>query len=279
MDGLRKKIADLPEPFDFFNGRRLPKGFALPDNILLFYHDFISLTPNSHLRCTLVIPQGEMCYLLGDIPVTLREGDVLIILPGQVRYLLPSSKCYARLFITFELAEGQAYMPQSNLVKFGENSGKHLQDLLEYFRRGDSVECAMELVRFITSLDRSGPPLRSRKFSPFAAKAFSFINSHLHEKPGVADIARKLNVSESHLRMVFRREVGMSMSGYLAMQCLRTARHLLLGSDKSIGEIAAECGFGSIYAFSAFFRKKTGVSPSRFRREKTDAAGAVPGGK
>ena len=276
MDELLRRITGLPEPPDLFNGRRLPKNFALPDNILLFHHDFISPKPLFHSRWTVVVPQGEMCYLLDEVPVKMGAGDVLIIMPAQVRYLLPTSRSYSRLFITFELPSEQSYMPENRLLKFGEKSQEHLLRILESFRRGRIMDCSMEIVRFITSLDNAGVPVKPPKFSPFAAKAISYINRNLSDKPGGKVIARALNVSESYLRLVFRREVGMSMSSYISMQCLNIARHFLRNSDKSISEIADVCGYRSIYAFSAFFKKNTGKSPSRFRRELAEKVADLP---
>jgi AraC-like DNA-binding protein len=44
------------------------------------------------------------------------------------------------------------------------------------------------------------------------------------------------------------------------------ARELLLTTDQSIKEISFQLGFDSIYYFSRFFKQKTGMSPSEFRK-------------
>jgi AraC-like DNA-binding protein len=41
---------------------------------------------------------------------------------------------------------------------------------------------------------------------------------------------------------------------------------LLNGSDLGITEIADQCGFTSVYAFSRTFRKVVGKPPTRFRQ-------------
>lgn len=47
---------------------------------------------------------------------------------------------------------------------------------------------------------------------------------------------------------------------------LNNAKILLLNSDKSIKEIANEMSFSDQYAFGKFFKKHTGLSPSKFKK-------------
>lgn len=265
MDALKKQIDMLREPMDFFSGKRLPKNFVLPDNILIFHHDFTVANPLSHQRFTLVMPNGEMSYLLDDSPIALKEGDVLIIPPGQMRYLMPNSPCYSRLFITFETPSVPEYIPENNLGHFGENSVVFLKNILDFYLAGKTLWCAFELVKFFYSLKNVTLPVKKESISPLVAKTLSYIHRHLEKIPDNETIARHLNISASHLRMVFRREVGMSIGSYVAEQHLNIAKYHLRNRSMSISEIAEKCGYGSIYAFSAFFKKKTGLSPNKYR--------------
>jgi AraC family transcriptional regulator of arabinose operon len=206
-----------------------------------------------------------MTYLLDEYPVEIQFGDVLIIPPGQIRFLLPDSKSFARLFITFEVSGKQSYIPTNYLGKFSSSSQNILLNILQNYET-DRVEfCSFELVRFLYSLENTSLPVDMPKLSSIAAKAMSLINRYLDEPANNVVLARKLNISESHLRMVFRKEVGMSISSYITLQRLNMARHLLVNSSLTIAEIAEKCGFQSIYAFSSFFRKKTALPPLRYR--------------
>ena len=48
---------------------------------------------------------------------------------------------------------------------------------------------------------------------------------------------------------------------------LRLARQLLSETRESIGAIAEQCGFSSVYHFSRAFHQSTGRTPSEYRRE------------
>ena len=86
---LKMLAAELSEPANLFCGEKLPENLALPDNILLFHHDWAAASPNSHYRYTVVVPLGRMSYLIEQQRVEVDEGEILFIAPEQLRYLHP----------------------------------------------------------------------------------------------------------------------------------------------------------------------------------------------
>ena len=80
--------------------------------------------------------------------------------------------------------------------------------------------------------------------------------------------AREFHISGTQLRRVFKSELGVSPSEYLAALRIDMAKKLLLTRpDLPISAIADDCGYSSVYYFSAAFRKAVSVTPSEFRRE------------
>ena len=271
MERIRKLQQKLLSPKNYFNGKRLPEKFAVPDNIIMFHHDFPSTRNVSHQRYTLVIPHGKMRYIIDSEEVFIQTGDALLILPGQVRYVMEDSQCYSRLFITFDLQGNQEYIPCGNLGKFGEDSIEILCRAIEFYHTGQSIRCSLELVKFFYSLTGVAHAPRQKRLHPVVAQALSVIQGNLihHRKINIRQMAENLNVSESHLRLIFHRSTGLSISDYISEQRLNEACHHLQNSDMTIGEIAECCGYESVYAFSAFFKKKTGESPRAFRNKST----------
>ena len=80
------------------------------------------------------------------------------------------------------------------------------------------------------------------------------------------DIAKDLNISYSYFRKVFKMYTGISPSQYILLLKIQKARDLLIITEKSVKEIANECGFPTIYYFSRLFKKKHGVTPSQIRK-------------
>jgi AraC-like DNA-binding protein len=101
------------------------------------------------------------------------------------------------------------------------------------------------------------------------AQIKSFIQEN-YAKPGLSteDIADHLEITPRYVQMALAPE-GMTPSDYLRVCRLEAARRLLSSSafaDRSITEIAFECGFASSAHFSTEFRKRFGRSPRSYRR-------------
>ena len=60
----------------------------------------------------------------------------------------------------------------------------------------------------------------------------------------------------------------MSLGEYVSLLRLSYAQALLLKEDASILQVAMDSGFGSLSAFNKCFRKKAGMTPSEFKRER-----------
>ena len=80
-------------------------------------------------------------------------------------------------------------------------------------------------------------------------------------------LCRRLNCCESSLIAQFRAETGQTPQQYLLTLRLRVGRALLIQTDRSVQEIAAECGFADPLYFSRIFSRRFGESPRVFRTE------------
>nr|WP_298999309.1 helix-turn-helix domain-containing protein [uncultured Allomuricauda sp.] len=83
--------------------------------------------------------------------------------------------------------------------------------------------------------------------------------------PQVSFFSDKLNLSSKYLSDMLKDLTGKTTKEHIQFQLLDKAKHLLLGSDKSVAEIAYQLGFEYPQYFSRFFKEKTGESPKSFR--------------
>jgi AraC-like DNA-binding protein len=79
-------------------------------------------------------------------------------------------------------------------------------------------------------------------------------------------LARSVGLSVSQLNRLFLRQFGVSSRGYFDRRRHRHALAALEESSRGAKEIASDLGFSSAPHFSAWFRRKEGVPPRRFRR-------------
>jgi AraC family transcriptional regulator len=96
-------------------------------------------------------------------------------------------------------------------------------------------------------------------------QVLDYINDHLSQDIKLADLAALLDMSQFHFSHLFKQAIGTSPYQYLLQQRVERAKQLLKQSDRSIAEIASECGFNSHSHLSKTFRQSTSMTPKAYR--------------
>lgn len=80
-------------------------------------------------------------------------------------------------------------------------------------------------------------------------------------------VAASCNLSASHFRSIFKKDIGMTLPEYINLTRLSSAAHLIQTTDKSISAIAIESGYTEIPYFHRLFKKSFGMSPKEMRKQ------------
>jgi AraC family transcriptional regulator, arabinose operon regulatory protein len=87
----------------------------------------------------------------------------------------------------------------------------------------------------------------------------------------IHEFARAVMLSPSRLAHLFKHETGETISNTLLEQRMRRAALLLEATDLSIGAVAEQLGYSSLYYFSRQFHYHFGVSPRAYREALENA--------
>ena len=79
-------------------------------------------------------------------------------------------------------------------------------------------------------------------------------------------ISEMIGYHPNYLGRIFKQYMNMSIHQYILSLRLGEAKRLILGSNLSFREISEKSGFCDLAYFSAYFKKKTGMSPSQYRQ-------------
>ena len=104
-------------------------------------------------------------------------------------------------------------------------------------------------------------------YDTIVSLAEEFIINNLSSPLNVKTIAKHINMSPSHFSKIFKAQTGCSPYEYVLDLRLNKAKEYLIKSDKSIEQIAELCGFNSESNFVYFFKKSTGLSPLKYRKQ------------
>lgn len=96
----------------------------------------------------------------------------------------------------------------------------------------------------------------------------TYIYNNYNQKITLEHMADKFHISKSYLSKKFKSVTGFGFKEYLVNVRIKKACTLLLDTNKSITDIAFECGFNDSNYFGDAFRHVKGMSPNKYRRNK-----------
>ena len=101
----------------------------------------------------------------------------------------------------------------------------------------------------------------------FVSKAIDYVKEHYADTDlGIETICGYLNVSAAYFSTVFKKETGKTFINYLTDYRMEEAVELLLTQNEKTYVIAEKVGYPDANYFSYVFKKKFGVSPSKYRK-------------
>ncbi len=106
-----------------------------------------------------------------------------------------------------------------------------------------------------------------RIYSDTVEKIMHYIQQNLSVQLKTEKIAKKLFISESKIRKLFKVETGMTVGDYIDELIFLNARRMLMKKGISLWDISTKLGFCDQFYFSRRFKEKFGITPSQYRKE------------
>jgi len=103
------------------------------------------------------------------------------------------------------------------------------------------------------------------RFEKFLENYFSSDELKSKGIPTLSQCGEALNMSGSYLSDLLKLETGRSAKDHIHGFVIEKAKHLLLSSNDTVGQVAFTLGFEYSQHFSKLFKSKTGVNPSEYR--------------
>ena len=133
------------------------------------------------------------------------------------------------------------------------------------------------LIRTYQDGSKSEEMLREKKNAmKRLEQALAYIDAHYCEKIALEDAAGAAFMSSNYFSSYFRKVTGFSFSDYVTRLRVFHARELLRDSDRSVTEIAMECGFHNISNFYRLYKKHVGRPPRERKNSKNKMASSTP---
>ncbi len=183
--------------------------------------------------------------------------EVISLLPGGEKFLSA-----VRIFQTPEAYRGQINGLISRMIAERRISDERSAAMLEALLRELLLTCCREC----TALNDM--PINIHTTDREIVRAAQFISKKYSEQITAEEIAAAAGYSPNYLSRKFRKSVGLGIHEYLVFIRLQAAALELVATDDSITEIAFRCGFSDSNYFKDAFKKKYGVTPREYRKQR-----------
>jgi len=108
-------------------------------------------------------------------------------------------------------------------------------------------------------------------------RVLEVIRTHYSEPLSNKTVGKLTGYHENHINRLMVRYTGTSLHQYLQSYRIERAIELLESTDMPINEICFTVGFSDFTHFSKYFKRKTGYTPTDFRRGKQNPSATQAG--
>lgn len=217
------------------------------------------------------ITEGDGKMAVGGKTISFFERDIFVLPPGT-RLETSSASGYRRIMLRITGFDAAGRF--DSVVRVRDNPTHDVHSLLMMLYR----ECVVD------------SPSHSDYISRLTQLIFTLVSTiSIHEtsRPYVEQIENLLahnvsnasfeldsiygaapDLSKDYVRRIFKQKTGCTPNVYLNRLRIEKAKELLDGTGEyNVKQTAAACGFNDQYYFSRMFKKQTGISPARWKRQ------------
>ena len=168
-------------------------------------------------------------------------------------YMLTIVNCLIRLMQQYDLKMSDMF-----------DSEEHYADIIKRICRRESF--AEEMIPMACGMNEALDQARDNTTRKVIVEAKEFIQENYADPELSVDVlCRYLHMSPAYFSTVFKRETGQTYVNYLTEVRLQKAEELLEKTDDKTYEIAQKVGYQEQNYFSYVFKKRYGVSPTKYR--------------
>ena len=213
--------------------------------------------------------QGDFTIICCEFPVELITNDN-IFQYENIKSLFKFT--YIESFAAILKRTRPCYTPgkicQMRLEVLFENM------ITEYDQKQQFYEIALksQVMSLLTLLARDYDDLPNsskivKSYSSYIEHSIQFIDANYRSKIYIEDAAKIASMSESYFSYFFKEYTGKTFKEYIAILRVEKSKELLIGTYKTITEIAFETGFNDSAYFNKVFKKIENVTPSKYRKK------------
>ena len=151
----------------------------------------------------------------------------------------------------------------SNCTSTMNFDARKLDEMISAFEASDCKDEGL-LIDIMSILEKA--PHKDESAQHIVERVQKYIEENLMHDVSLSSVAEHMNVSKYYLSHLFRTVTGITITEFRNELRLTVAKNMLIHSQKSIDEIAAEIGFSTAAYFTEIFTRAEMIPPSKYRK-------------
>lgn len=232
-----------------------------------------------------LVLSGKGTYITPEGEFSLSRGDIFLIRPfTEIEYYADSSEPWEYYWVNFigddaeYLLKKTDFKPDCPVMRgCSEEIYSAMKNIVNNpaSKRYENIELTGRLYILLSLLIKASsetiPYSKSEEDKKRILKAArAYIGTNYPLPISVDDISKAINISRSTLFRIFKSELNISPTDYLISYRITQAKRLLTETDLSVTAVARSVGYEDNLYFSRAFKKKSGVSPSEFKKAQAE---------
>lgn len=164
------------------------------------------------------------------------------------------------------LARKAAERGGASLIEINEITQRAVQRIYTVSDMEEQLRYTSTMILELTEAVRRSR-YRTGSYSEAIARATEFLSLNYSQKIELSQLAARVGLSETYLCRAFKKEVGMTVTGYIANLRCTQAAELLRSTSNSIQEISGYVGYPDSNYFVKVFKKQYRMTPSDYRAQ------------
>lgn len=231
-----------------------------------------------------LVCNGNAIWQIGSKCLSVKKGDVVILNNRQQRMFRHVSEVEGIEMLIIEF-ESQMLVSHFQELLFNQDEkneyvisgSSEMNRLFQEIEQEDDRKLnnyqliiRAKLVELLSQAGRSCNmnAFEQLKMSEEMYRALTYINENYRAEISLKRVAEVLHMSESSFSKYFSKYMKVGFAQYIMQRRINDAIHLLQSSEKTVLEIALDCGYNNTACFYKAFKKITHTTPKDYRNMK-----------
>lgn len=222
--------------------------------------------------------EGHTKYFIEDELFLLNPGDIIFVPRGTFHKTNSDAE---RILLTFDKdyagEDYQEYIDELSRDKHIIIRSKYQSKIRDIFHQIEKENLKQEkdytvmqklyIRELLVLISRYRTSKNTTKFNHSYAviqDVAKYISANYADDLSLKALSEHFALSPNHLSKQFKKVTEIGLNDYINITRISAAEKLLLNTDASITEVAAQCGFNDSNYFAAVFKKTKGMTPKKY---------------